>query len=207
MWAHWILRTFGPICSDSRLHRPGVHSKVRTKSLCTSPSRLYPHFNMTMSLLGRSLPTARRLLAPRLLHTSIPLRADPYPLPLDPSLHPSSSSRSEPLDPDSEKWPLPPPLDRTGEDAETMRARLVFQSRKRGMLEGDLLLSTFARDQLATMGMDEMRDFDKVSPTLSILAEMVLMWLGSCSMNLIGISIIGLLRRGSLRRDGKTRLY
>jgi len=59
--------------------------------------------------------------------------------------------------------PYPEPLDRTGEDEKTMRARLVYQARKRGMLEGDLLLSTFARDQLGTMAVEEMREFDKVS--------------------------------------------
>ena len=48
---------------------------------------------------------------------------------------------------------MPKPLDRTGEDEKTIRARLVYQSRKRGMLEGDLLLSTFARDHLGTMSM------------------------------------------------------
>ena len=43
-----------------------------------------------------------------------------------------------------------------------MRARLVYQTRKRGCLEGDLLLATFARDRLGGMKMDEMREFDKV---------------------------------------------
>lgn len=31
------------------------------------------------------------------------------------------------------------------------------------MLEGDLLLSTFARDELAGMNVDQLREFDKVS--------------------------------------------
>jgi len=62
---------------------------------------------------------------------------------------------------------MPQPLDRTGEKTETMRARLVYQARKRGMLEGDLLLATFARDNLASMDHDELKQFDKVSiPTL-----------------------------------------
>ncbi|KAF2655157.1 TPR repeat protein-like protein [Lophiostoma macrostomum CBS 122681] len=43
------------------------------------------------------------------------------------------------------------PLRRTGEDANTTRARLLYQSRKRGTLESDLLLSTFASTHLATM--------------------------------------------------------
>jgi succinate dehydrogenase assembly factor 2 len=45
-----------------------------------------------------------------------------------------------------------------------MRARLMYQSRKRGTLESDLLLSTFARDVLAGMGEEELREYDKVRP-------------------------------------------
>jgi succinate dehydrogenase assembly factor 2 len=63
---------------------------------------------------------------------------------------------------------MPQPLDRTGEKTETMRARLVYQARKRGMLEGDLLLATFARDNLASMSHDELKDFDKVRRFLSL---------------------------------------
>ena len=44
-----------------------------------------------------------------------------------------------------------------------MRARLVYQSRKRGTLESDLLLSTFARDFLGGMSEEELYEYDKVS--------------------------------------------
>jgi len=43
-----------------------------------------------------------------------------------------------------------------------MRARLVYQSRKRGTLESDLLLSTFARDHLGSMDEAELREYDKL---------------------------------------------
>ncbi|KAH6899852.1 Flavinator of succinate dehydrogenase-domain-containing protein [Thelonectria olida] len=43
------------------------------------------------------------------------------------------------------------PLRRVGEDDATKRARLVYQSRKRGTLESDLLLSTFAKKHLPTL--------------------------------------------------------
>jgi len=43
-----------------------------------------------------------------------------------------------------------------------MRARLVYQSRKRGTLESDLLLSTFARDHLGSMDETELKEYDKV---------------------------------------------
>ncbi|EIM89038.1 DUF339-domain-containing protein [Stereum hirsutum FP-91666 SS1] len=43
-----------------------------------------------------------------------------------------------------------------------MRARLVYQSRKRGTLESDLLLSTFAREWLGGMEEAELREYDKL---------------------------------------------
>jgi hypothetical protein len=42
------------------------------------------------------------------------------------------------------------PLRRVGEDLKTMRARLFYQSRKRGVLETDPLLSIFAHGHLET---------------------------------------------------------
>ena len=58
---------------------------------------------------------------------------------------------------------MPRPLDRTGESEKALRARLIYQTRKRGTLESDLLLSTFARDFLDTMSVEELQLFDKVS--------------------------------------------
>ncbi|GAP84577.1 putative TPR repeat protein [Rosellinia necatrix] len=52
------------------------------------------------------------------------------------------------------------PLRRVGEDEKTMRARLVYQSRKRGILETDLLLSTFADEYLPTMTREQMVEYD-----------------------------------------------
>ena len=57
---------------------------------------------------------------------------------------------------------LPPnPLPRHGESIETTRARLVYQSRKRGTLENDFLLSTFGQEHLGTMNAEELSEFDK----------------------------------------------
>ncbi|KAH0562392.1 hypothetical protein GP486_002915 [Trichoglossum hirsutum] len=53
------------------------------------------------------------------------------------------------------------PLRRTGEDAVTMRARLLYQSRKRGILESDLLLSTFADAYLPTMALEQLQQYDR----------------------------------------------
>ncbi|KAF2635727.1 TPR repeat protein-like protein [Massarina eburnea CBS 473.64] len=52
------------------------------------------------------------------------------------------------------------PLRRTGEDEATMRARLLYQSRKRGTLESELLMSTFADANLATMTPSQLQQYD-----------------------------------------------
>ncbi|KZO94233.1 DUF339-domain-containing protein [Calocera viscosa TUFC12733] len=57
---------------------------------------------------------------------------------------------------------MPLRKDRPGEAVDTMRARLVWQTRKRGTLESDLLLSTFARENLASMSEVELREFDRL---------------------------------------------
>ncbi|KAL2071426.1 hypothetical protein VTL71DRAFT_12661 [Oculimacula yallundae] len=52
------------------------------------------------------------------------------------------------------------PLRRTGEDPNTMRARLLYQCRKRGTLESDLLMSTFAEAHLREMTPAQMSQLD-----------------------------------------------
>ncbi|WRT63228.1 uncharacterized protein IL334_000131 [Kwoniella shivajii] len=132
---------------------------------------------MTLSIL-RSIPRLGRSVVnqPRYITTSIiKLRSnDPFPLPFsDPELAKANSNfnsnfnaRSgqpeKPLSEDSEEWPIPSPLDRTGENLDTLRSRLIYQTRKRGTLETDLILSTFAKEFLPTMDMDEMKQFDKL---------------------------------------------
>ncbi|KAJ2451645.1 Succinate dehydrogenase assembly factor 2 mitochondrial [Coemansia sp. RSA 2336] len=51
---------------------------------------------------------------------------------------------------------------RVGEDTSTMRRRLQYQMRKRGILETDLLLSTFASEYLAQLSRDEMHELDSL---------------------------------------------
>ena len=53
------------------------------------------------------------------------------------------------------------PLRRVGEDLKTMRARLLYQSRKRGILETDLLLSTFAHENLQKMDREILDQYDR----------------------------------------------
>ncbi|ANZ75077.1 BA75_02861T0 [Komagataella pastoris] len=52
------------------------------------------------------------------------------------------------------------PLKRDNEPEDVKRRRLVYQSRKRGILETDLLLSRFAKRYLPTMSMEEMEEYD-----------------------------------------------
>lgn len=54
------------------------------------------------------------------------------------------------------------PLRRTGESIEVKRARLTYQSRKRGILESDLLLSRFAKKHLHTFDMDQLDEYDSL---------------------------------------------
>lgn len=77
---------------------------------------------------------------------------DLYPLPLSPEIIERSTNSEE----------LPPRVPREKEPIGVLRARLVYQSRKRGMLEGDLLLSTFAAENLPRMSLEELKEFDRV---------------------------------------------
>lgn len=72
------------------------------------------------------------------------------------------SSSIESQDPPIDDSLLPRPIDRSYETPDVTRARLLYQSRKRGILETDLLLSTFARKHLPTMSEAEMHEYDKV---------------------------------------------
>ena len=90
----------------------------------------------------------------RALSSSAARRGDPWLLPNTPEHVAKTTSP-----PDA---PAPTPLPRPGEGVAQMRARLVYQSRKRGTLESDLLLSTFAQENLGSMAADELKEYDKV---------------------------------------------
>lgn len=114
-----------------------------------------------MSIFRLLSHTRRTLPRLRTFSTSTPRPADPWLLPNTAAHLASSTSPSD--------APPPAPLARPGESLEKMRARLVYQSRKRGTLESDLLLSTFAKEHLATMEEAELREFDKVRVVLRCL--------------------------------------
>lgn len=52
------------------------------------------------------------------------------------------------------------PLPRHNESTETKRARLLYQSRKRGILESDLLLSKFAKIYLPKLTHEQLEEYD-----------------------------------------------
>ncbi|GAV29806.1 hypothetical protein PMKS-003311 [Pichia membranifaciens] len=54
------------------------------------------------------------------------------------------------------------PLNREGESIDQLRKRLVYQSRKRGILETDLLLSRFAKKHLDTLNKEQLEEYDKL---------------------------------------------
>ncbi|KAH6559691.1 hypothetical protein BASA50_010114 [Batrachochytrium salamandrivorans] len=55
---------------------------------------------------------------------------------------------------------IPKRLARKNESIQTKRARLIWQSRKRGILETDLLLSTYICHALPTMTESELAEYD-----------------------------------------------
>ncbi|GAA5858158.1 hypothetical protein JCM9279_003774 [Rhodotorula babjevae] len=76
------------------------------------------------------------------------------PMPEPPQLDPSIRTMDDLI-------ASPHPEGRDNEPTETLRKRLVYESRKRGILEMDLILSTFAKDRLAVMSDRELREYDR----------------------------------------------
>ncbi|KAG7327818.1 hypothetical protein KOW79_009424 [Hemibagrus wyckioides] len=58
--------------------------------------------------------------------------------------------------------PLPPWEDRKNETVDIKRKRLLYESRKRGMLENCILLSTFAKRYLESMSESQLREYDRL---------------------------------------------
>lgn len=133
--------------------RPGIQLRSEPQQ-----ARTIKHDDM-LSTFSRRLFNTRSQVSQctRSLSVSAIRRADPWPLPHSPQ-HIAATQTPK----DEARIP---PIPRPNESEESMRARLVYQSRKRGTLETDLLLSTFARDYLSTMSVAEMQEYDKVRCT------------------------------------------
>jgi hypothetical protein len=146
-----------------------------------------------MSMSTRLTRHSRVLIISRRLFSS----GDPFVLPLSPA----ATQRGAPTE-----TPLPPRIQRDHETVPALRARLIYQSRKRGMLEGDLILSTFAAEHLPSMSEQELLEYDRVSlshHSLLICSHIAF----SCWMNLTGTFTTGLSKRRIHRRDGRIQSY
>lgn len=79
----------------------------------------------------------------------------------------------------------PHPEGRDNEPTETLRKRLIYESRKRGILEMELILSTFAKTRLGTLTDRELREYDRVSYVLLLLSLSL-----SLSLSLPGLLLL-----------------
>ncbi|XP_012267851.2 succinate dehydrogenase assembly factor 2, mitochondrial-like [Athalia rosae] len=64
--------------------------------------------------------------------------------------------------PEAQEPHIPPYVEREGEEPALKRARLMYQSRKRGMLENGLLLSTFAKKYLNSFNESQIQLYDRL---------------------------------------------
>ncbi|XP_046897836.1 succinate dehydrogenase assembly factor 2, mitochondrial isoform X2 [Hypomesus transpacificus] len=58
--------------------------------------------------------------------------------------------------------PLPPWTEKVGETVDIKRRRLLYESRKRGMLENCILLSLFSKQYLNTMSETQLQQYDRL---------------------------------------------
>ncbi|KAG0682556.1 succinate dehydrogenase assembly factor 2 [Pichia californica] len=112
----------------------------------------------------------RNLISKRTFHTVSRLnigkpKADS--IPIDKQSSPNGFIQGKPVknyyvDENNEVVIKVQPLHREGESDEQMRKRLIYQSRKRGILETDLLLSRFAKKHLSTLNRKQLEEYDKL---------------------------------------------
>jgi hypothetical protein len=178
---------------------------------------------------GYSAPssTAKTDAEPEQPPASLDHTDDPFPLPFDPRLQGlslSSKSQTDKL-PGAVDWEGgPPPLNADemdpetpvplrvpgrGPDDETREkriARLVYQARKRGTLETDLLLSTFARDHLHQLPDAEVIEFDLVRQRRLLCSSDFADIRDSSSTSPTGTSTTGSRSASPCRSAGRRRL-
>ncbi|GAK62647.1 DUF339-domain-containing protein [Moesziomyces antarcticus] len=150
------LSTSYPLLSSSR---PDVPNPSQTDQGSTGPGQSQPASGPSGTVPDRTL-------------------SDPYPLPFSPDIVDLNNADSGPESGPQSKWagvnlasdrqtlddvdaPMRVP-GREAEDRTTKIARLVYQCRKRGTLETDLLLSTFAKKELKNLPNEELDEFDRL---------------------------------------------
>jgi len=121
---------------------------------------------------------------------------DPWVLPLQPGHQKSVSASAE------DSWASEPPIPRPNEEDETKRARLLYQARKRGIAEMDLLMSTFAKEYLPTMSSVQLREFDELLDEPDWPMYYMLVGKRTVPDRLMGNSILGMLLKHS-SNEGK----
>ncbi|GMM50366.1 succinate dehydrogenase assembly factor [Starmerella bacillaris] len=97
-----------------------------------------------------------KLIAPQLQPRSLKFRCLHNSIPSYAKIEPSVSSKTL----DSHEVRLEP-APRPNESIENKRARLLWQSRKRGILETCVILGKFAQEYLPTLSVEELEDYDK----------------------------------------------
>ncbi|XP_026766660.3 succinate dehydrogenase assembly factor 2, mitochondrial [Pangasianodon hypophthalmus] len=74
----------------------------------------------------------------------------------------SRSYRGEAPESEQVEIPLPPWEEKKNEPVDIKRKRLLYESRKRGMLENCILLSLFAKRHLESMSESQLRQYDRL---------------------------------------------
>ena len=141
-------------------------------------------------LSGRSVRPLHRLFS-----TSAFRNADPWPLP-----HTRQHMEATTIPPST---PKPIPVPRHNESLNTLRARLTYQTRKRGTLESDLIMSTFAKEHLNSLTREELLELDQVMLPENALSSLPANWIRcSCWTSPTGTCTIGAPRERRLRSVG-----
>ena len=145
-----------------------------------------------------------RFLRPlhRLFSTTPHRRADPWPLP-----HTRQHIEATTIPPNI---PKPIPVPRHNESLETLRARLTYQTRKRGTLESDLIMSTFAKEHLHSLTREELLELDQVTehaPSFLPVLRKLIETGHSYLTNLIGTCTIGVRRARRLPSVGPSHQF
>ncbi|KJE91532.1 DUF339 family protein [Capsaspora owczarzaki ATCC 30864] len=77
-------------------------------------------------------------------------------------VRPAAKGPGQPIDADLSQLPPIPPVVRGPETRQVKIARLLYQTRKRGILENDLLLSTFFAEHANALSDAQLQTFDKL---------------------------------------------
>lgn len=163
-----LVRSFGATSirpDDSKNRAPSTAPDYRQDQTKKTPN---PYMPTTTSTMANDFPKVGNKNAPPELLSSVDPNykpADPYPGKVE---H-FTGGRQQPGEQKPELGVgemegisfKVEPLRRVGEDPATMRARLLYQSRKRGILESDLLLSTFADVHLSKMRPEQLQEYDR----------------------------------------------